>query len=229
MSEKILVVDDEREIADLLELYLKNEGYEVVKCFDAESALAAAGAGDIDLALLDVVLPESDGFALCRKIRESFHYPIIMVSSRNEALDKINGLSLGADDYVTKPFTPMELMARIKAQLRRTKRYDAAGGEKLLVVGGLTLEPESRRCTVDERPVELTPREFDILRILCQRRGTVLSSEELFRLVWGEAYFSKSSNPIPVHIRHIRDKLGDDAEHPRYIQTVWGVGYKIEG
>ncbi len=229
MSGKILVVEDEREIADLLELYLKNEGYQVVKCYDAESGLAAALAGDIDLALLDVLLPESDGFSLCRRIRERFRFPIIMLTSRAEPLDKITGLSLGADDYVTKPFVPLELMARVKAQLRRFTSYNDRQPEQLLTVGGLILDTVSRRCCLDERLLDLTPTEFDLLRLLCQNRGKVLSSEELFHQIWGSGYFSKSANPIPVHIRHLREKLGDDAEHPRYIKTVWGVGYKIEG
>lgn len=231
MSEKILVVDDEKEIADLLEVYLKNEGYEVIKCYTAAQALAADEAGEIDLALLDVVLPEEDGFALCRKIRARHTYPIIMLTSRTEAIDKINGLSLGADDYVTKPFTPMELMARVRAQLRRYKRYNTVpgGGENLLIVNRLTLELDAHRCTLDEKPLDLTPTEFAILRILAQRRGAVVSSEELFHEIWREEYFTKSTNPIPVHIRHLREKMGDNGEEPRYIKTVWGVGYKLEG
>ena len=230
MSGKILVMDDEKEIADLLELYLKNEDYAVIKCCTAAEALAADEGEEIDLALLDVVLPEEDGFSVCRKIREKHTYPIIMLTSRTEAIDKINGLSLGADDYVTKPFTPAELMARVKAQLRRYTRYNSApgAGENLLTVAGLSLELDAHRCTLNEQVLDLTPTEFDILRVLCQRRGAVVSSEELFHEIWREEYFRKSTNPIPVHIRHLREKMGDSAEQPRYIKTVWGVGYKIE-
>lgn len=229
MSEKILVVDDEREIADLIALYLENEGLSVLKCHTAQEALSHIETDEIDLAILDIVLPEVDGFTICRKIRETHTYPIIMLTSKVASGDKINGLSLGADDYVTKPFDPIELVARVKAQLRRYKKYNLAqSGENIIVHSGLTLDLTTRKCWLDERLLDLTPTEFSILCVLCRNRGKAVNSEDLFHEIWGEEYFSKSTNPIPVHIRHIREKMRDSAEHPRYIQTVWGVGYKIE-
>lgn len=229
MSEKILVVDDEREIADLIALYLENEGLSVLKCYTAQEVLSHIETDEIDLAILDIVLPEVDGFTICRKIRETHTYPIIMLTSKVASGDKINGLALGADDYVTKPFDPIELVARVKAQLRRYKKYNVAqSGENIIVHSGLTLDLTTRKCWLDERLLDLTPTEFSILCVLCRNRGKAVNSEDLFHEIWGEEYFSKSTNPIPVHIRHIREKMSDSAEHPRYIQTVWGVGYKIE-
>lgn len=229
MKETILVVDDEKEIADLIALYLENDGYTVAKCYTSRDVLAHMETDEIDLAILDVILPEIDGFSLCRKIRESHTYPIIMLTSKVSSGDKINGLSLGADDYVTKPFDPVELVARVKAQLRRYKKYNPAlFAENTIALSGLTLDLNTRKCRLDEKPLNLTPTEFTILCALCRERGKVVSSEALFREIWGEAYYSKSTNPIPVHIRHLREKMNDSAERPRYIQTVWGVGYKIE-
>ena len=229
MPETILVVDDEPEIADLVEVYLQNENWCVLKCYTARQALMYIESEDIDLALLDVLLPEADGFALCRKIREAHRYPVIMLTSKDGSQDKITGLTLGADDYITKPFDPLELVARVKAQLRRCNRYDApAQGKNILSCGDLLLDTTAHSCLLDGQPIPLTPTEFSVLRILCQRKGAVVSSEALFCEIWGEAYFSKSNNPIPVHIRHLREKLNDCTEKPRYIKTVWGVGYKIE-
>ena len=229
MLERILVVDDEKEIADLIALYLEGEGFSVVKCYTAGEALAHVATDEIDLAILDVMLPETDGFAICRRIREGHTYPIIMLTSKVAAGDKINGLSLGADDYVTKPFDPVELVARVKAQLRRYKKYNPARSEEnTLVLSGLRLDLNTRKCWLDEHPLDLTPTEFSILYTLCRNRGKTASSEELFHGIWGEEYFSKSTNPIPVHVRHIREKMLDSAGEPKYIQTVWGVGYKIE-
>lgn len=229
MKDNILVVDDEKEIADLIALYLENEGLSVLKCYTARDALSHIEMDEIDLAILDIVLPEMDGFTICRKIREAHTYPIIMLTSKIASGDKINGLSLGADDYVTKPFDPIELVARVKAQLRRYKKYNPAqSGENVIVHSGLTLDLTTRKSYLDERLLDLTPIEFSILCVLCRNRGKTVNSEDLFHEVWGEEYFSKSTNPIPVHIRHIREKMSDSTEHPKYIQTVWGVGYKIE-
>lgn len=238
MQDKILVVDDEREIADLVTLYLQNEDYTVFTCYTAEAALAVIGREALDLALLDVMLPGTDGFAICRKIREHHAYPVIMLTAKDEELDKITGLTLGADDYITKPFRPLEMVARVKAQLRRYKRYNAAGAQGtgapaapepgVLCVGGLELNADTHACTLDEQPLELTPTEFAILRILCEQKGRVVSAEELFHKIWQDEYYSKANNTITVHIRHLREKLGDTADRPRYIKTVWGVGYKIE-
>ena len=230
MKETILVVDDEKEIADLLELYLQNEAFSVVKCRTAREALQHIETDCIDLAILDVMLPDTDGFSLCRKLRESHTYPVIMLTAKVSSGDKLNGLALGADDYVTKPFDPVELVARVKAQLRRRKKYDSLGGgaEDSIVLPGLMLELRTRKCYLEDRTVDLTPTEFSILWVLCRNRGKTVSSEELFHALWGDAYFNKSTNPIPVHIRHLREKLNDRVEKPAFIKTVWGVGYQIE-
>ncbi|MDO5400135.1 MAG: response regulator transcription factor [Eubacteriales bacterium] len=229
MAETILVVDDEREIADLVEVYLAGEGYQVMKCYSALEALAVIDREKLDLAILDVMLPGMSGFELCRHIRTRHHYPVIMLTAKIESTDKINGLALGADDYVTKPFLPLELMARVKAQLRRYKRYNQQEPEEeLILCGGLMLNLTTFEATVNDRPMTLTPTEFAILRILCQRRGSVVSAEELFRAVWGEEYYSKNNSTITVHIRHLRQKMGESFDNPRYIKTVWGVGYKID-
>ena len=228
MQTEILVVDDEQEIADLVELYLGNEGYAVRKFYSAHEALASGLENPPELAVLDVMMPELDGFTLCRRLREKYTFPIIMLTAREEEIDKITGLAIGADDYVTKPFRPLELVARVKAQLRRSQRYN--GGQKeagaIAAYRGLTLNRETHVCTLDEKPVELTPIEFSILWTLCKNRGRVISSEELFKEVWGEKYFT-GNNTVMVHIRHLREKMQDSAENPRYIKTVWGVGYKI--
>lgn len=230
MNEKILVVDDEKEIADLVELYLKNEGYTVLKCYSAQEALACIGREALDLAVLDVMLPGMSGFELCRRIREDHHYPVIMLTARVEAADKINGLTLGADDYVTKPFLPLELVARVKAQLRRYTLYNTGreGREEVLVHGGLELNIQTHECSLNGKLLALTPTEFSILQTLIRKKGSVVSAEELFCTVWGEDYYSKNSSTITVHIRHLREKMGDSFESPKYIKTVWGVGYKIE-
>lgn len=231
MQDKILVVDDEKEIADLVELYLENENFSVYKCYDARSALQYIEKEKLDLAILDVMLPKTDGFAICREIRKRHNYPVIMLTAKGEELDKITGLTLGADDYITKPFLPLELVARVKAQLRRYKRYNnGSQGEEedILVHSGLVLNVRTHECLLNEKPLTLTPTEFSILQILLRQKGNVVSSEELFRQIWKEEYFSKNNNTITVHIRHLREKMGDSFEEPKYIKTVWGVGYKIE-
>ncbi len=230
MSEKILIVDDEKEIADLVALYLRNENFTVFPCYTAEDALACIDREKLDLAILDVMIPGTDGLTLCRKIREHYTYPIIMLTAKNQELDKITGLTLGADDYMTKPFQPLELVARVKAQLRRYKRYNTGQEpEEEYAISGLVLNAETHQCTLDEKPLSLTPTEFSILLYLCQRRGKVVSSEELFHHVWGDEYYDKNNNTITVHIRHLREKMHDSFENPKYILTVWGCGYKIEG
>lgn len=230
MSEKILVVDDEHEIADLVELYLLNENYEVYKFYDAAQALQCIENTILDLAILDVMLPGVNGFDICQKIRENYRYPVIMLTAKGEEVDKITGLTLGADDYMTKPFLPLELLARVKAQLRRYKRYNSGNGSEkdMIVHSGLVLNIKSHECTLNEKPLSLTPIEFSILQILFQRKGTVVSAEELFHQIWGDEYFTKNNNTITVHIRHLREKMGDSFENPKYIKTVWGCGYKIE-
>jgi len=234
MPDKILVVDDEREISDLVQLYLQNENYEVFKFYSAREALACIASTELDLAILDIMLPEMDGFSLCRKIREQHTYPIIMLTAKDAETDKITGLTLGADDYITKPFRPLELVARVKAQLRRYKRYNPAqsaiqdGFADVFLHAGLEMNTGTHDCFLNGEPLSLTPTEFSILRILLERKGRVVSSEELFHEIWKDEYYSKSNNTITVHIRHLREKLGDTIDDPKYIKTVWGVGYKIE-
>jgi two-component system response regulator VanR len=230
MVERILIVDDEREITDLVALYLENEGYSVCKCYDGILAQKLIDTETFDLAILDVMLPDVNGFALCSCIREKHNFPIIMLTAKVEATDKISGLSLGADDYITKPFLPLELIARVKAQLRRYKRYNtnARSDDEILIAGGLVLNLLSHDCTLNERPLLLTPTEFSILRILCQNKGKVVSAEELFRGIWGEEYYSKNNNTITVHILNLRRKLEENPSSPRLIRTVWGKGYQVD-
>lgn len=230
MATTVLVVDDEQEIADLVEVYLKNEGYTVRKCLSAEEALHAVSEAPPDLALLDVMLPDMSGFALCQEIRKTHMFPILMLTARVEDMDKITGLTLGADDYITKPFNPLELVARVKAQLRRYTRYDAArtseSTEQVHDFSGLLICRDSRRCQLYGADVSLTPTEFDILWYLCEHRGKVVSSEELFEAVWKEKYLD-NNNTVMTHIARIREKLHEPSRKPRLIKTVWGVGYTI--
>jgi two-component system, OmpR family, response regulator VanR len=230
VSDKILVVDDEHEIADLVELYLKNENYTVFKFYTAEEALECIEKMDLDLAILDIMLPGTSGLTICQKIREKHTYPIIMLTAKDSEIDKITGLTMGADDYITKPFRPLELVARVKAQLRRYKQYNGGieQNENVIVHSGIVINKDTHECFLNEKPLSLTPTEFAILRILCENKGKVVSSEQLFHEIWGDEYFSKSNNTITVHIRHLREKMNDRSDHPKYIKTVWGVGYKIE-
>ena len=231
MSINILVVDDEQSIADLIEVYLKNEGFTVYKFYNGQDALRCVESQQLELAILDVMLPDIDGFTLCRKIREKHNFPVIMLTAKEEEIDKITGLTLGADDYITKPFRPLELIARVKAQLRRFTKYNSAEPkqvEHLIAFSGLVLDMDTHECTLNEKKLSLTPTEFSILWVLCSNRGRVVSSEELFHEVWGDKYFTNSNNTVMVHIRHLREKMHDSAERPKYIKTVWGVGYKIE-
>ena len=230
MSEKILIVDDEQEIADLVALYLENENFQVFKFYSAKDALRCIDNETLDMAILDVMLPDMNGFEICRKIREKYNYPVIMLTAKGEEVDKVTGLTLGADDYITKPFLPLELVARVKAQLRRYKRYNTGKEESsdVLIHSGLVINVKNHECTLNEKPLSLTPTEFSILRILVEKKGNVVSSEELFHEIWGDEYFSKKNNTITVHIRHLREKMGDSFENPKYIKTVWGCGYKIE-
>ncbi len=230
MNERILIVDDEQEIADLIELYLKSENYSVYKFYTAKEALSCIEKTELDLAILDIMLPGTDGLSICQTIREEHTYPVIMLTAKDAETDKITGLTLGADDYITKPFRPLELVARVKAQLRRYKKY--SGGtvkeDNIIVHAGLTINTSSHEVLLNEKPLTLTPTEFSILRILCENKGNVVSSEQLFHEIWGNEYFVKSNNTITVHIRHLREKMGDMINEPKYIKTVWGVGYKIE-
>ena len=230
VRDKILVVDDDREIANLVELYLQNENYMVFKCYTAKEALECIEKTQLDLAILDIMLPGESGLAICQKIRDKHTYPVIMLTAKDAEVDKITGLTLGADDYITKPFRPLELVARVKAQLRRYKKYSgvAAQNENVIIYSGLVIDMNTHECYLNEEPLSLTPTEFSILRILCENKGNVVSSERLFHEIWGDEYFSKSNNTITVHIRHLREKMNDTVDNPKYIKTVWGVGYKIE-
>ena len=230
MSANILIVDDEIEIVDLVELYLKNENYTVHKFHTAEEALNCVGTMKPDLAILDVMLPDMDGFAVCRKIREKYNFPVIMLTARVEDMDKITGLTIGADDYITKPFNPLELVARVKAQLRRFTRYNEGtpANDEVIDFWGLVLNKNTHECALNEKPLQLTPIEFSILWLLCENRGQVISSEKLFQDVWKEKYYSNSNNTVMVHIRHLREKMNEPAGNPKFIKTIWGVGYKIE-
>lgn len=232
MSDRIIVVDDEREIADLIELYLVNEGYVVDKFYSGSEALEFINKTEVDLVVLDIMLPDMNGFEICRHIREKYTYPIIMLTAKGEEISKITGLSLGADDYITKPFLPLEMVARVKAQLRRYKRYNQSQAvdnqEAVIFHAGLVMNIKTHECTLNERELVLTPTEFSILRILLQHKGEVVSSESLFHEIWENEYYRKDNNTITVHIRHLREKMGDSFEEPKYIKTVWGCGYKIE-
>ena len=224
----ILVLDDEKEITELVELYLRNEGFQVRCFYTGEEALASVEQSPPDLAILDVMLPDMDGFSVCRELRKKYTFPILMLTARVEDMDKINGLAIGADDYITKPFNPLELTARVKAQLRRYTRYNEASAPELSMdVGNLSISKETHECTLNGKRVSLTPIEFDILWLLCENRGKVISAEELFEKVWGDKFLD-CNNTVMVHIRRLREKLHEPPRNPRIIKTVWGVGYKIE-
>ncbi|WP_050638404.1 VanR-ABDEGLN family response regulator transcription factor [Candidatus Stoquefichus sp. SB1] len=223
----ILVVDDEKEIADLVELYLKNEGYTVYKFYNGTHALACVDKEEIDLAILDIMLPDIDGLTICQKIREHYNFPIIMLTAKETEIDKITGLTIGADDYVTKPFRPLELMARVKAQLRRYTSMPSLQKETVITIGALTIDQTNHQCTLNNQPLSLTPTEFSILYLLCSHKGKVVSVDQIYQDLWGEKYYTNSSSSVMVHIRHLREKMNDSAENPKYIQTIWGVGYKI--
>ena len=228
MSERIMIVDDEKEIADLVELYLIGEGYTVFKFYNAADALVCIENAQLDMAILDVMLPETDGFSICRKIREKHTYPVIMLTAKVEDMDKINGLAIGADDYITKPFNPLEVVARVKAQLRRYMRYNnAQTSENIYDSRGLVVNNDTHECSLYGENIALTPIEFKILWLLCEQDGKVVSAEELFERVWGEKYLD-CNNTVMVHIRRLREKLHEPPRQPKFIKTVWGVGYKIE-
>ncbi len=232
MCTKILIVDDEKEIADLIEVYLQNDGYQVFKFYNGQQALAFLKSTTVDMAILDVMLPDTDGFHICQEIRKRHYFPIIMLTAKIDDSDKIMGLTLGADDYITKPFNPLELMARVKTQLRRYVRYNQASPprEETLRehdIKGLVINMDTHKCTLFGQSVPLTPLEFSILWYLCENRGRVVSSEELFEKVWGEKYID-NNNTVMAHIGRLREKLHEPARNPKFIKTVWGVGYTIE-
>lgn len=225
----ILVLDDEKEIADLVELFLINEGYRVFKFYESEPAMQCIESTHLDMALLDVMLPDTDGFAILRKIREKgLRFPVIMLTARVEDRDKIIGLSMGADDYITKPFNPLEMISRVKAQLRRYTFYDnQQKNDNVFDYAGLVVNKDTHKCTLYEKEIALTPIEFNILWLLCENADKVVSAEDIFQQVWGEKYLD-CSNTVMVHIRRIREKMNEPSRNPKFIKTVWGVGYKIE-
>lgn len=222
----VLVVDDEIEIADLIELYLKNEGYNVYKTYSSEKALKLIKQRNIDLAILDIMMPGIDGFNLCEQIRKEYNFPIIMVTAKITDADKIKGLNIGADDYITKPFMPLELLARVKAQLRRYTSYNQ-NQNKIIAIKDLTLDKDKHECLKNGQKIPLTPTEFAILYLLAENENKVITTEKLFEEVWKEPYYPSSSATIMVHIRHLREKLGEN-DKIKYINTIWGVGYQIE-
>lgn len=231
MKPRILVVDDEKTITDLVGIYLRNEGYDVTLAYTGADAANLILTREFDLAILDVMLPDIDGFELLRTIRADHTYPVIMLTARDAPADKIEGLSLGADDYVVKPFRPLVLVARMKAQLRRYTSYGSRDEQtsRIISINGLEINPDAHSVTVDGKPVRCTPIEYSILLYLAENRGRVVPVEELFRAVWNEEFMQGSNNTIMVHIRHLREKIGDDAQNPRFIKNIWGVGYTIEG
>ncbi|MBD7910335.1 response regulator transcription factor [Clostridium cibarium] len=233
--EKILIVDDEKEIRDLVEIYLKSEGYETIKCGDGEEALQILSCEkDIDLVVLDIMMPKLNGIETCLKIREEREMPIIMLSAKSEDVDKILGLNMGADDYLTKPFNPLELVARVKSQLRRFYRLNPSVNSKieedtknLIQIEDLEVNLETHEAFIDKNEVKLTPTEFDILVLLAKNRGKVFSISNIYESVWNQE-FMESDNTVMVHIRKIREKIEENPRKPRFIKTVWGVGYKID-
>ena len=228
---KILVVDDEKEIADLIEIYLVSDGYKVYKAYNAADGLDILAKEAIKLVLLDIMMPGMDGLAMCRKIRETSNIPIIILSAKSTDLDKILGLGTGADDYVTKPFNPLELTARVKSQLRRFTQLnpgsDKGKPETEIQIRGLVINKENHKVVVYGEEVKLTPIEFDILYLLASNPGRVFSTDEIFERVWNEKVY-EANNTVMVHIRRLRGKMKEDTRTEKIITTVWGVGYKIE-
>ena len=226
---RILITDDEKDIVNALEIYLKPEGYEIQKAYTGKEAVDAVRQGNIDLVLLDVMMPVMDGLQAMSRIRSFSNVPIILLTAKSEDTDKVLGLNIGADDYITKPFNPAEVIARVRSQLRR---YISLGGsqrqgEHVLVNGGLVLNEDAKSLTVDGTAVNLTPIEFGILELLMQNPGKVFSSADIYRRVWNEeAYGSEAT--IAVHIRHLREKIEITPKETRYIKVVWGLGYKME-
>jgi len=228
-KQSILVVDDEKDIREVIEIYLMNENFDVITACDGLEALEKLKNKDIDLIVLDIMMPKLDGIRTCLKIREEKKMPIIMLSAKSEDSDKILGLNIGADDYVTKPFNPLELVARIKSQLRRCISFNEPKEENVdeICIDGLKINTATREVFVDETFIRLTPREFSILEILASNLGRVLSTKQIYEKVWDESFFN-SDNTVAVHIRNIREKIEINPKEPRYIKLVWGFGYKID-
>ena len=225
----ILVCDDDREIVEAIEIYLSKEGYNVIKAYDGLEAIEILKKEDIQLLLIDVMMPRLDGLRATLKIREKSGIPIIILSAKSEDSDKVIGLDVGADDYITKPFNPLELIARVKSQLRRYKKLGTMAGQKsnVYTVGGLEVNDDSKEVTVDGESVKLTPYEYKILLLLVKNQGRVFTIKQIYENVWEEEAIA-ADNTVAVHIRHIREKIEINPKEPRYLKVVWGVGYKIE-
>ena len=226
----ILVCDDDKEIVDAIDIYLSQEGYHILKAYDGLQAIEMMKKEEVHLILLDIMMPNLDGIRATRKIRETSSVPIIMLSAKSEDVDKILGLNIGADDYITKPFNPLELIARVKSQLRRyTQLGNLATEEKeaVYVCGGLVVNDDLKTVTVDGEPVKLTPIEYNILVLLIKNQGKVFSIEQIYENIWNEEAIG-ADNTVAVHIRHIREKIEINPREPRYLKVVWGIGYKIE-
>lgn len=223
----VLIVDDDSEIRDIIHIYLRNEGYEVIEAADGLEALSVMESTTIQLVILDVMMPRMDGIKACMKIREISNTPIIMLSAKEEDIDKITGLTTGADDYMIKPFNPLELLARVKAQLRRQSLIGKEEFNSLIIIKDLVIDKKKHSVKIRGIDVSLTPLEFSILALLASHPGQVFSSEQIYENVWREPY-GYSDNTVMVHIRNLREKLEEAPRNPQYIKTVWGVGYKIE-
>lgn len=228
MNETILIIDDDTEIRKLITIYLENEGFETIQLANGEEAVQFLQSIDVDLILLDVMMPKMNGIEACMKIREEKNTPIIFLSAKSEDLDKIQGLISGADDYITKPFNPLELIARVKSQIRRSTKYNEAieQNRRNIQIEDLNINLETRLVYVHGNEIRLTPKEFDILALLAKNQGMVMSVEKIYEMVWRDD-FLKSDNTVMVHITKIREKIEDNPKKPSYIKTVWGVGYKI--
>lgn len=225
----ILVCDDDREIVDAIEIYLSQEGYRILKAYDGVQAVEMLEQEDVQLLLIDIMMPKLDGLRATLKIREKSSIPIIILSAKSEDADKILGLNIGADDYVTKPFNPLELVARVKSQLRRYTKLGNAMDEnqKIYQTGGLVMNDDLKEVTVDGESVKLTPIEYNILLLLVKNQGKVFSINQIYESIWNEDAIG-ADNTVAVHIRHIREKIEINAKEPRYLKVVWGIGYKVE-
>lgn len=225
----ILVCDDDREIVDAIEIYLSQDGYRIFKAYDGEQALEVMKREDIHLVIMDIMMPKLDGIRATLKIRECSSVPIIILSAKSEDTDKVLGLNIGADDYITKPFNPLELVARVKSNLRRYTSLGSisADNKAIYQVGGLVMNDETKQVTVDDEPVKLTPIEYNILLLLVKNQGRVFSIDQIYESIWNEDAIG-ADNTVAVHIRHIREKIEINPKEPRYLKVVWGVGYKID-
>ena len=224
----ILIVEDDKEIREGVQIYLQSQGYKVFQAADGIEGREIIEKEEIHLAIVDIMMPRMDGIRMTMKLREKYDFPVIMLSAKSEEVDKITGLNIGADDYVTKPFTPMELMARVNSQLRRYRKFleKLAPKENVHVIGGLEINEEAVEVTMDGNPVKLTPIEYKILLLLAKNPGRVFSAEEIYERVWQEKAIN--TDTIMVHVRNIREKIEIDPKNPKYLKVVWGVGYKIE-